>query len=248
MADNVNALWDECEDFHLMHGMDLFTDGYIEFPFGRLTLEKDNLLFLHDFSGFAPEEIVAQCRKYIGTRTLDFYFTPASKGNARALKSYLRQAGYAKRDVVWHLMRRIKSGVLPAGVKMEKATAELAYRRIRCSVLGEAEYSPAKTKRAMTGQGKLNNRFMIIRAAGKPVGAAACAWLGEAGYLHSLSVLLQARQLGYGRALVDARLQIMKDNGVKRVYTAVYADNKAALALQQKRGYEPFCTCEYWKV
>jgi len=65
--------------------------------------------------------------------------------------------------------------------------------------------------------------------------------------MHSLAIVPAARKLGYGRALIEARLKIMKDAGVKRVYTAVYADNTASLDLQQKRGYEPFCTCEYWK-
>jgi len=75
------------------------------------------------------------------------------------------------------------------------------------------------------------------------VGAVLCGTDGRRGYLSHLAVATSHRRQGIGRALVGACMDALKQAGIPRCNTFVYAENEAGLAFWRSigwRGWEEF--------
>ena len=78
---------------------------------------------------------------------------------------------------------------------------------------------------------------------GMLVGAVLCGTDGHRGYLNHLAVATTHRRQGIGRALVGACMDGLKQAGIPRCHTFVYAENEAGLTFWRSigwRGWEEF--------
>ncbi|HQO66436.1 MAG TPA: GNAT family N-acetyltransferase, partial [Spirochaetales bacterium] len=72
---------------------------------------------------------------------------------------------------------------------------------------------------------------------------------GEAGYeLNGVGVLPEHRGKGYGSAIMDACLVVLRKRGVRDVSLEVDAANESALALYRSRGFAETTRVDYWRL
>ena len=71
----------------------------------------------------------------------------------------------------------------------------------------------------------------------------------ESGYeLNGVGVLPEHRGKGYGAAIMDACLVVLRNRGVRDVTLEVDAANEPALALYRSRGFAETARVDYWRL
>jgi ribosomal-protein-alanine N-acetyltransferase len=80
--------------------------------------------------------------------------------------------------------------------------------------------------------------YVVAEDAGEVVGYAGLATAGEEADVQTLAVCRSRQRTGVGSALLDALLAEAARRGCRRVFLEVRADNAAAIALYERRGFE----------
>jgi len=88
----------------------------------------------------------------------------------------------------------------------------------------------------------------FARASEGAVGMVAVAREGEGFMLHGLGVVPAFRGRGFGRAILDASLVVLRNRGVGAVSLEVDVDNVPALALYRSRGFAEESRADYWRI
>ena len=86
--------------------------------------------------------------------------------------------------------------------------------------------------------------YVTARTDGKSVGCARAVVSGSIMGLFDLLVDPKHRGLGFGRGLLEARLNWGFEQGARLAYLQVMANNEPALALQRKYGFSE--SYRYW--
>ena len=83
---------------------------------------------------------------------------------------------------------------------------------------------------------------------GRVVGAVLCGHDGRMGLLHRLAVDGSCRRQGVGRAMVDACLEGLREQGVRVVFLFVFHNNPQGLAFWEASGWRVASDCAtLWK-
>lgn len=70
----------------------------------------------------------------------------------------------------------------------------------------------------------------------------------EGAQIHGLGVLPASRKKGYGLALLDAAVAVLKGRGAHSIRLEVEADNGQAMSIYRKRGFVDEGRVDYWRV
>jgi ribosomal protein S18 acetylase RimI-like enzyme len=151
-----------------------------------------------------------------------------------------------------YLMRlapgRLAGIVPPSGFCLVPAEARDVdeFSRLSALVFGETPQDARSFAEAVLADPEREQ--FVARNADGPVGLVAAAREGEAHMIHGLGVLPELRGKGYGGAILDAILVVLRNRGVATVSLEVDVDNAAALALYRSRGFSEESRADYWRV
>jgi ribosomal-protein-alanine N-acetyltransferase len=79
--------------------------------------------------------------------------------------------------------------------------------------------------------------FVVEAGKGAIVGYAVCSQVADEGEILNLATAPGARQMGIGRALLDAVLEWLGERGAVKVFLEVRRSNKAAIAMYEAAGF-----------
>lgn len=79
---------------------------------------------------------------------------------------------------------------------------------------------------------------LVAEQDGEIIAAVKCGQDGRRGYLHHLAVKKEYRRQGIGRALVNAVLRSLKNQGIEKCNTFVLDDNSEAKAFWEHNGWD----------
>jgi ribosomal protein S18 acetylase RimI-like enzyme len=89
---------------------------------------------------------------------------------------------------------------------------------------------------------------LLAMGSGGAVGMVSLAHEDEACIIHGLGVVPEQLRQGYGGAIVDTVLTMLKKRGLRKVTLDVDDQNKDAMALYDSRGFSVDSLTEYWRI
>jgi ribosomal protein S18 acetylase RimI-like enzyme len=89
---------------------------------------------------------------------------------------------------------------------------------------------------------------MLAIGASAALGLASLVKEDDAYIIHSLGVTPELRKHGYGGAILDTIITMLAKRGGARALLDVGAQNQAAMALYQSRGFTVESLTEYWRI
>ncbi len=78
----------------------------------------------------------------------------------------------------------------------------------------------------------------VCRVEGVVTGVILCGHDGRRGYIYHTAVSMKHRELGIGRALVEAALQALEDENIKKAALVVFKSNHLGNAFWSSVGFE----------
>jgi len=90
--------------------------------------------------------------------------------------------------------------------------------------------------------------LFVAHGAAGAVGLATITRSGTGYELNGVGVLPEHRGKGYGAAIIDACLVVLRNRGVRDVSLEVDAGNEPALALYRSRGFVETAKVDYWRL
>lgn len=93
-----------------------------------------------------------------------------------------------------------------------------------------------------------NREQFIARGSHGVFGLVALSRENQSYMLHGLGVLPALRGKGFGGAILNAVLAVLRNRGVTNITLEVDVDNPAALALYRSRGFTEVSRADYWRI
>ncbi|MFV8756786.1 ribosomal protein S18-alanine N-acetyltransferase [Nannocystaceae bacterium ST9] len=98
-------------------------------------------------------------------------------------------------------------------------------------------WTPTQWHDELAPSGALEPAVLIAHADARPIAYACAPRLAEVAELRRIGVVTEARARGVGRDLLDRVIDHAKLAGCTRIELEVAADNHAAIALYQRKGF-----------
>ena len=188
------------------------------------------------------QEKLVHCEAAYARASLPCLFKIFPACQPKNLDETLAQLQYSQdADTLVQTMRlEARSASSPAISLYEDATDEWLETWIRLS--GRSQH--AEVFRSLLNAISTPSAYVVARTDGQSVGCARAVVSGSIMGLFDLLVDPEHRGQGFGRGLLEARLNWGFEQGARLAYLQVMANNEPALALQRKYGFSE--SYRYW--
>lgn len=251
--------WSNFEQFWLDLCVDYWSPGRTDLTYGTfLPLHPDDdasMLYAVDLTIETPENILHAVedlgRKY--DRPIGFYITPSWKGDIDGFKAFLAQNDFQETHrMIPHILEdlNVADTIRESSFRIEASQDKTIVATIFHEVFGgDKSYAQFIVDfwDQMQSRSQKTQFFTAFAADGTPAGIASCNYDDTYSYMNCLAVRPPYRRQGLASHLAKARLDHLREKGLKNTFTTVAWKNTASLNTQAKIGYRKLVEASVWK-
>ena len=224
--------WPALEESELDGVVLRFSNGYTKRANSANLLRKQDSDFI---------SLLSQYEKYFQGKDLPCIFRITSFSENQRLDNYLNEMDYRYLDRSLVLAKKIENARFKK-VKFSETTNRewmLSYCRIN-----ELNFDEHLTHLEMIGRIEDKTLLAVLIEDGKEIACGLGVINNGLFGLFDIATQKTARNRGYGTKLIEGMLHWAVENGASTSYLQVVADNKPAIKLYEKMGYQ--YGYEYW--